>query len=334
MECAVCKRGVEDFKLIGTTSSTGSAAASGDKGREGGDRKGRTPLAGVDTNVPSGIQKCRDGDGEDMKGKSFMDPLFSSPGSIGSAATGLKSAFEFSGTFGDDVRASTPKRDGKRDGGGECVVLRIDNVPWVRSLVNFFCRNQNVRTLILIYASLQDITPPSIASWLQQPVERVHVLLDRKGKTMSHAFVEVRGEEVARAVLRGEGTGAGGKNSKGKEAGGEKGKEIGRGSVLGKGRRARGVTVTRSGQEELMRAVSPFLFCNPALPFIPLLSIVLGLQLFPAWRGTFDGSRPSLAGLDNDHVISALESGLMTEGEVVALLHLIRSPDVRPLIMF
>ena len=58
MECAVCKRGVEDFKLIGTTSSTGSAAASGDKGREGGDRKGRTPLAGVDTNVPSGIQKC------------------------------------------------------------------------------------------------------------------------------------------------------------------------------------------------------------------------------------------------------------------------------------
>jgi hypothetical protein len=94
------------------------------------------------------------------------------------------------------------------------------------------------------------------------------------------------------------------------------------------------VTVTRSGQEELMRAVSPFLFCNPALPFIPLLSIVLGLQLFPAWRGTFDGSRPSLAGLDNDHVISALESGLMTEGEVVALLHLIRSTDVRPLIMF
>jgi hypothetical protein len=55
MECVV---GVEDFKSIGTTSSTGSAAASGDKGKEGGDRKGRTPLAGVDTNVPSGIQKC------------------------------------------------------------------------------------------------------------------------------------------------------------------------------------------------------------------------------------------------------------------------------------
>jgi hypothetical protein len=63
-------------------------------------------------------------------------------------------------------------------------------------------------------------------------VARVHVLLDHKGKTLSHAFVEVAGEEAARAALRGA-----------------------QNSVLGKGRRARGVTVTRSGQEELMRAV-------------------------------------------------------------------------------
>ncbi|EEB88174.1 hypothetical protein MPER_14134, partial [Moniliophthora perniciosa FA553] len=49
--------------------------------------------------------------------------------------------------------------------------------------------------------------------------------------------------------------------------------------------------------------------------------------LFPAWQGSFDGSRPSLAGLDNDRVIGALESGLMTESEVAALLYLIRSPD-------
>lgn len=64
-------------------------------------------------------------------------------------------------------------------------------------------------------------------------MQLVHVLLDRKGKTLSHAFVEVTSEEVAKAVLRGA-----------------------QNSVLGKGKRARGVTVTRSGQEELMRAVS------------------------------------------------------------------------------
>lgn len=51
-------------------------------------------------------------------------------------------------------------------------------------------------------------------------------------------------------------------------------------------------------------------------------------QLFPSWCGRFDGARPSLAGLNNDHVITALESGLMTESEVAALLYLIRSPDV------
>lgn len=73
---------------------------------------------------------------------------------------------------------------------------------------------------------------------------------------MSHAFVEVRSEEIARAVLRGEGCADTAK----KGFGGEKDKDVirmggGRGSVLGKGRRARGVTVTRSGQEELMRAV-------------------------------------------------------------------------------
>jgi hypothetical protein len=61
----------------------------------------------------------------------------------------------------------------------------------------------------------------------------VHVLLDRKGKTLSHAFVEVANEEVAKSALR-----------------------SAQNSVLGKGKRARGVTVTRSGQEELMRAVS------------------------------------------------------------------------------
>ncbi|KAI0764886.1 hypothetical protein C8Q74DRAFT_1006674 [Fomes fomentarius] len=137
----------------------------------------------------------------------------------------------------------------------ERVVLRIDNVPW-------------------------DITPPAIAAWLKHPVERVHVLLDRKGKTMSHAFAEMVDEPAAKAALR-----------------------TSQNSVLGRGKRARGVTVTRSSQEELMRA------------------------LFPSWQGNFDGSRPSLAGLGNEHVISTLQRGLISEAELNSLLHLIKSPD-------
>ena len=53
------------------------------------------------------------------------------------------------------------------------------------------------------------------------------------------------------------------------------------------------------------------------------------LQLFPSWQGKFDGSRPSLAGLPNETVVTTLQAGLVTEGELSALLHLIRSPDVR-----
>lgn len=68
---------------------------------------------------------------------------------------------------------------------------------------------------------------------MKQPVERVHVLLDRKGKTLSHVFVEILSEEAAKAALR-----------------------TAQNTVLGKGKRARGVTVTRSSQEELMKAVS------------------------------------------------------------------------------
>ncbi|KAG2750455.1 hypothetical protein P692DRAFT_20801961 [Suillus brevipes Sb2] len=137
----------------------------------------------------------------------------------------------------------------------ENVVLRVDNVPW-------------------------DITPPAITAWLKQPVVRVHVLLDPRGKTLSHAFVELSTDEYARAALRGV-----------------------QNSVLGKGKRARGVTVTRSSQEELMRS------------------------LFPTWKGGFEGSRPSLTGLRNDQVRGALETGIMTDGELKALLHLVQSPD-------
>lgn len=109
---------------------------------------------------------------------------------------------------------------------------------------------------------------------------RVHVLLDRKGKTLSHAYVELSSEESARTALR-----------------------TAQNSVLGRGKRARGVTVTRTGQDELMKA------------------------LFPSWQGRFDGCRPSLAGLTRELYIAALDHGLMSESEIGALLHLIRSPD-------
>jgi len=72
-----------------------------------------------------------------------------------------------------------------------------------------------------------------IVNWLKQPVTRAHVLLDRKGKTLSHVFVEMVNEDAAKVALR-----------------------TTQNSVLGQGKRARGVTVTRSSQEELMKAVS------------------------------------------------------------------------------
>jgi hypothetical protein len=52
-------------------------------------------------------------------------------------------------------------------------------------------------------------------------------------------------------------------------------------------------------------------------------------QLFPTWKGGFEGSRPSLTGLRNDQVRGVLETGIMTDGELKALLHLVQSPDVR-----
>lgn len=167
----------------------------------------------------------------------------------------LDSAFEFGLGLGD-LRASTPKleqdssflsvrQSEKRNlrKGEDNVVLRIDNVPWVRF--------RRFRVIVITHVPIiQDITPSQIIRWLQQPVERVHVLLDSKGKTMSHAYVEVKDAATAGAILRGEASTPSGKKE--------------RGSVLGRGRRARGVTITRSGQQELMSDVSfllPFSAC-------------------------------------------------------------------------
>ncbi|KAJ7716582.1 hypothetical protein DFH07DRAFT_1068350 [Mycena maculata] len=142
------------------------------------------------------------------------------------------------------------------------VVLRIDNVPW-------------------------DITPPAILTFLgvsSASGARAHVLLDRLGKTQSHAFVELPSEASARSVLRGEHRAA---------------------PVLGSGRRARAVTLTRSSQPALMAA------------------------LFPSWAGAFDGPAPSLAGVAGPSLPGALEGGLMRESELTDLLWLMRAPDAR-----
>ncbi|KAJ7207128.1 hypothetical protein GGX14DRAFT_636383 [Mycena pura] len=142
------------------------------------------------------------------------------------------------------------------------VVLRIDNVPW-------------------------DITPPAILTFLGLSASsgvRAYVLLDRLGKTLSHAFVELPSEAMARSVLRGENRAA---------------------PVLGTGRRARAVTLTRSSQPALMAAI------------------------FPCWAGAFDGPAPSLAGVAVPSLPGALEGGLMRESELTDLLYLMRTQDAR-----
>lgn len=79
--------------------------------------------------------------------------------------------------------------------------------------------------------SCQDVTPIVIEKFINRPIIEAHVLLDVKGKTLSHAFVQLSLED-ARTALRSS-----------------------QNAILGQGRRARAVTVTLSSQEELMIAV-------------------------------------------------------------------------------
>ncbi|THH08174.1 hypothetical protein EW145_g2885 [Phellinidium pouzarii] len=136
----------------------------------------------------------------------------------------------------------------------DVTVLRIDNVPW-------------------------DITPPTLVEFFTPyTAVRAHVLLDPKGKTLSHAYVEVPASD-ARNALRAV-----------------------QNKSLGKGRRLRGVTVTMSSQGELMRA------------------------LFPSWLGGFDGTHPTLDGLDHPSVVRTLENGLITLPEIDGLVALMKNP--------
>ena len=176
---------------------------------------------------------------------------------------GEKKAKEEQKEFFDHVQARSsppPAARSNRAKQGSSTILRIDNVPW-------------------------DITPPLIRAFFLHPasITAAHVLLDSRGKTQSHAFVEFDDPEEAKSALR----------------------RAQRNSVMGEGRRKRGVTVTRAGEEELMVA------------------------LFPSWRGSFVGGKPSLAGVPHGAIGNALKTGLITECELASLRELVESPDSR-----
>jgi len=142
MECAVCKKSVADFKLV-------MGASKGDRGS----------ISAADLSAKGDSRVFRFSEkadhSADMARMSFMEPLSSSPCSsnafeheAGNDCGDLGSAFEFGRDL--ELRASTPKLEqrsqesflegmsathsnGKREMRGEDnVVLRIDNVPWVR----------------------------------------------------------------------------------------------------------------------------------------------------------------------------------------------------------
>ncbi|KAF8880452.1 hypothetical protein CPB84DRAFT_1851837 [Gymnopilus junonius] len=272
MECAVCKKSVLDFKLVMGTSK----GSSGSRSSCGTPKNDTHPLSEKATL-------------SDMAGRSFMEPI--SPVSSTrtperqGALEELQSAFEFGLELGD-LRASTPKHEKqtndfsvpedrshahttlKRDirRNEDNVVLRIDNVPW-------------------------DITPRQIIHWLSSRLKGFMSFSIPKARLSVMRMLK-SDAAIAGAILRGETLAS---NASGKKE---------RGSVLGRGRRARGVTVTRSGQQELMSDV----------PLPPL-----------AWR--FRWFSPIPRCLEGDRLIGALEGGLLTEHEISSLLYLIREPD-------
>ncbi|KAG8796467.1 hypothetical protein FRC17_007993, partial [Serendipita sp. 399] len=74
-------------------------------------------------------------------------------------------------------------------------------------------------------------------------------------------------------------------------------------TILGSGKRARAVTVTVSTQDALMR------------------------EIFPSWKGHFLGSKPSVAGMDNLQISTALRDGLMSQKDIDDIYALLRKPD-------
>ncbi|TDL24593.1 hypothetical protein BD410DRAFT_827106 [Rickenella mellea] len=246
LRCVVCEEVVRDFRMLGGF-GRGAAAAVKDtqtqtkEGEEG--EKINEGQEKWDEEMEEGNGEKERGElkGEEKEKMSYKDAVL--PKVVPAPAPAAPVVVE--AKKGDvDVKATD-----------ELAVLRIDNVPW-------------------------DITPPRlVAFFAPHPVVRAHVLLDPRGKTLSHAYVEVPEASVGEA-LRGV-----------------------RGKSLGDGRRRRGVTVTRGRRGDVGRA------------------------LFPSWKGTFDGDKPSLEGLDNERVGQALEEGLIGLSELDALITLMRKPD-------
>ncbi|KAJ7923307.1 hypothetical protein B0H13DRAFT_2316687 [Mycena leptocephala] len=84
-----------------------------------------------------------------------------------------------------------------------------------------------------------DVTPPVNLTFLgvsSYSGARTHILLDRLGKTQSHAFVELSSETAASSILRGENRAT---------------------PILGVGHRARTITLTRSCQPAFMAVLFP-----------------------------------------------------------------------------
>lgn len=113
-------------------------------------------------------------------------------------------------TFFNDSTNAMDNVDNAQFNVSELAVLRLDDVPW-------------------------DVTPNMLSAWAGIPPYQAHVLLDRDGKTSSHAYIEAKagtGEGSAKDVL-----------------------VVCRNKVLGAGKRARRVTITMSSQDELLKDV-------------------------------------------------------------------------------
>lgn len=54
------------------------------------------------------------------------------------------------------------------------------------------------------------------------------------------------------------------------------------------------------------------------------------IQVFPTWRGSFDGIRPSVQGLDRRRLADAITVGLLTGAELDGLMKLVETPSVSP----
>ncbi|KAF8313435.1 hypothetical protein DL93DRAFT_2081138 [Clavulina sp. PMI_390] len=138
-----------------------------------------------------------------------------------------------------------------------------------------------------------------LSEWAGVPSQQAHVLLDRDGKTLSHAFIEAH-PQAAREIL-----------------------VTCRNKVLGHGRRARRVTLTTSSQDELLQQVhggSPLTRRSYVLTF--------AFQLFTGWTGKFLNGHASVAHLGPQQIPTLLNNGILPLPELEILAKRILQPDV------